>query len=107
MNVSFTAAEPQEYEITMVIGGNSVAMIATVSEVQAEADIWADDDFQVTWERANVAFAPIGQDEPIWQLEIFPGDLDLVKNLTDAQISDICDEIANEAFHEQSREGVI
>lgn len=100
-----TTNEPYEYDVTINICGESVVMVATINEVQAEVTVWAEDDYSVTWERASVAFSPVGIDEPIWELDVFASDIDVVRNITDAQISDACDEIAGIAFRQQQQEG--
>lgn len=106
---NFTVGDPQEWDVTFTIAGQTVAMMATISELEAEADTWDEpgntEDFSVTWSRANVAFAPVGTDEPIWQMEIYADDLDVVKSLTDSQISDACDEMATQGFLAKWRDG--
>lgn len=108
-NYDFTVNDPQEWDVTFNIAGQTVAMVATISEVQAEAETWEEpgntEDFSVTWDRASVAFSPVGVDEPIWQMDIYAHDLDVVKNLTDSQIFDACDEMATQGFLQKWRDG--
>ena len=99
MTIEYTITEDHEYEVSFVIGGNHVAMAVTVTEVEAEAeDFGPDEPYAIRWTRADVALAPIGTEGAIWNLELFPEDLDTGRNYTDAQLSDICDEIAGKGL---------
>lgn len=99
MTIEYTVTEDHDYEISLVIGGNHVALAVTVTEVEAEAEeISRDEPYAIRWTRAEVSLAPIGTEGAIWNLELFPEDLDTVRNYADAQLSDICDEIAGKGL---------
>lgn len=108
-----------EREIEFEIAGSHMVLPIVISEMVIEADVWHEPgnvkDYDTRWIAAKVQIVggskqPAALGDPhglLWEDLVSRSDLDVVKNLADATLSDILDEIAEEAFLRDYRAGEI
>ena len=100
-----------EREADLEIAGGHLSVTVVISDVLIAVETWTERgnarDYETRWTRANVAIRPKRSSQGIWYGMVKPEDLDTNRRLIDAGISDLLDEIAEEAFLRDYRAGEI
>lgn len=98
-----------EREADFEIAGGYLSVTVVISDVQIAVETWTERgnarDYETRWIHANVTIRPKRSSQVIWTGMVRPEDLDTNRRLIDAGISDLLDEIAEEAFLRDYRDG--
>lgn len=111
MTITHNDQYDYEREIEFEIGGSQMVLPVVISEVVIEAELWEESgnakDYETRWISAKVEIGTGGAYRCLWEDNVEPKDLEVGRNLADATLSDILDEIAEEAFLRDYRAGEI
>lgn len=98
-----------EREIEFEIAGERMTAPVTISDVVIDVEMWNESgnvkDYDTRWTSAKVEIRDGYTRHPLWTGTVKPENLNVTKVLSDATLSDILDEIAEEAFLRDWRAG--